>query len=183
MEPNVVSDNDLLASSKRHCQEIRTSTKDCAGFSDGNCWERADWNIVTRHDNIKWKRNNPSYTVTLTGQIQCHLKAVIGILLTSKDIKSSLSKSLLGSEGVFFAFFKTTVFSGWHTNIIAFCVSLFNVWETYHSDELNLTFSIYCCTIKTHYYLLGPTIPHFFRLKNCMWPLRKWEHHKIFLYI
>lgn len=59
-------------------------------------------------------------------------------------------------------------------------MSHFNLRETYHSDELNLVFSIYCSTIKTHYYLLGPTIPHFFRLKNCMWPLNQWEHHKIF---
>lgn len=30
----------------------------------------------------------------------------------------------------------------------------------YSSDEVSCLFSIYC-TIKTHYYLLGPTIPHF----------------------
>lgn len=40
------------------------------------------------------ERNNPSYTVTLTGQIQCHLKAVEGILLALKGIESSLSESI-----------------------------------------------------------------------------------------
>lgn len=165
----------MLASSKRQCQELRTSSKDCRGFIVGDRWERADRSVKTRHVDIKWMGNNPSYAVALAGQIQRHLKSVEGILLTSKGIESSLSKSLF-----IFCLLLKPQYSADDTEIISLCVSHFNLRETYHSDELNLVFSIYCSTIKTHYYLLGPTIPHFFRLKNCMWPLNQWEHHKIF---
>lgn len=139
------------------------SLKAHRGFSGGNRWERADQSITTRHVNTEWKRNNPSYTVALTGQIQCHLKAVEGILLTSKGIESSLKQVPFG---VVFLHFLKPQYSVDDTEMMAGCVSHSSLWETYHSDELNLVFSLYCSTIKTHYYLLGPTIPHFFQTEK-----------------
>lgn len=149
---------------------MRTSSAARRGFSDGNRWESACWSVTATH--MKWKRNNPSYAGAPARQIPCHVKAAEGVLLASKGVESRLSKSLLGFGVVLCVFLKPQC-SVDDTEVIAGCVSHFNLQEIYQSDELNLVFSIYCSTIKTHYYLLWPTIPHFFRLKNCMWPLNQ----------
>lgn len=92
-----------------------------------------------------------------------------------------LLKLLSGKSYWAFMYVVTSRLTWWSRSKVRVLVGPQAPWDLQLWWSSALYFLYIVVQSKTHTLLpLRPTIPHFFRLKNCSWPLKQTEHHKIF---